>query len=98
VVQRPSGIDLRAMVSRWAAEMPSSTAHVRVRAGSAWELRRSATATTADGDGWDLLEIGFSDPERMADRVAAFGPDAVAVGPPELRDAVIRRLTALAAG
>jgi proteasome accessory factor B len=94
-VQRPEGVDLRATVSRLAHEMPSAVAQVRVRAGHAWELRRSAGSTTPDGDGWDLLEIGYSDPERMAERITAFGPDAVAVAPPELREAVVRRLTAL---
>ena len=42
------------------------------------------------------MEIGFSDPERLADRVTGYGADAVVLGPPEARDAVVRRLTALA--
>ena len=93
----PEGVDLRAMVAREAAEMqPQQTARVRVRSGSCWELRRSATSTTPDRDGWDLVELGFSDTGRFADRIAGYGADAVVLEPAEARQAVIDRLTALA--
>jgi predicted DNA-binding transcriptional regulator YafY len=70
---------------------------VRLRTGTGWALRREATATAADGDGWDRIEVGFSDPERFADRVAGYGADAVVVAPDEARTAVVRRLKALSA-
>jgi predicted DNA-binding transcriptional regulator YafY len=49
-----------------------------------------------DGDGWDVVEVGYSDPERFADRVTGYGADAVVLAPDEAHDAVVRRLQALA--
>jgi len=91
----PPGQDLQAMVRRMAEDTPTVTALVRVRHGSCWELRRAASTVAAERDGWDVLSIGFSDPERFADRVTGFGADAVVLSPPEARDAVVRRLRAL---
>ncbi len=95
-VTRPADLDLRAMVQRIAADAPETPARVRVRIGSCWELRGAATASTPDGEGWDVLDLSFSDPERFADRVTAYGPDAVVLAPDDARAAVIARLTALA--
>jgi proteasome accessory factor B len=92
----PPAVDLRATVARLAGEEPRGTAEVRLRAGAGWELRREALSCTPGDDGWDLVEVGFSDPERFADRVTGFGADAVVLGPAEAREAVVRRLTALA--
>ncbi|MCA1710529.1 MAG: WYL domain-containing protein [Actinobacteria bacterium] len=95
-VTPPKGTDLTALVARMAGEEPRSTATVRLRAGAGWALRREAASVTAGGDGWDVLELGYSDPERFADRVTGYGADAVVVSPREARDAVVRRLEALA--
>ncbi len=91
----PAGVDLRALVARMAGEQVRATARVRVRAGTCWALRSEATACVP-GDGWDVLELGFSDPERLADRVTGFGADAVVLAPADARDAVVRRLRAAA--
>ena len=74
------------------------TARVSLRPGTGWELRRAATATTDDPDrpGWQVVDVGFSDPERLADRVTGYGADAVVLSPAEARDAVVRRLRGLA--
>ena len=95
-VKAPPDTDLRALVARMAGDEPRSTATVRVRTGSAWALRAEATASATEAAGWDRLEVGYSDPERFADRVTGFGADVVVVSPPEARDAVVRRLQALA--
>ena len=95
-VQVPPDTDLRALVARMAGDDPTTSATVRVRPGAAWALRREATAATPAENGWDRLEVGYSDPERFADRVTGYGADAVVLGPPEARDAVVRRLQALA--
>jgi proteasome accessory factor B len=100
-VSAPPGTDLRAVVARMAGREERTTARVRLRAGAGWALRREATSTapaTAEegGDGWDVVEVGYSDPERFADRVTGFGADAVVLAPEEARAAVIRRLEALA--
>jgi proteasome accessory factor B len=95
-VTPPADLDLRAAAARMASEEPRHTAVLRVRRGSGWELRREAAGVHDDGDGWDRLELGYSDPERLADRVTGLGADAVVLSPPEARDAVVRRLEALA--
>jgi len=43
-------------------------------------------------DPWDTLTVPYSDTGRFADHVASFGADVVVADPPDLRDAVIRRL------
>lgn len=97
-VVRPEGVDLRATAGRMATDEPRETARVALRHGAGWELRRQATASAADPDraGWTVVELGFSDPERLADRVTGLGADAVVLSPPAARDAVVRRLRALA--
>jgi proteasome accessory factor B len=97
-VVRPDGVDLRAMVARMATDEPRETARVSLRPGSGSELRREATSSTPDPDreGWTVVELGFSDPGRFADRITGFGADAVVLGPPAAREAVVRRLEALA--
>ena len=92
----PAGVDLRVLVERMAGEQVRATAVVRARAGTCWALRSEATAVRGGDDGWDELDVGFSDPERLADRVAGFGADAVVVSPDQARDAVVRRLRAAA--
>ena len=94
----PPGLDLRATAARMASDEPRATARVAVRAGAGWELRRAATATAADPDreGWSILDVGFSDPQRFADRVTGYGADAVVLSPPEAREAVVARLRELA--
>ncbi|MCW2672108.1 MAG: transcriptional regulator-like protein [Frankiales bacterium] len=97
-VAKPNGVDLRAMVVREADELqPHQTARVRVRSGSCWELRRSATSVTPDEAGWEVVELSFSDTGRFADRITGYGADAVVLSPDDAREAVIGRLTALAA-
>ena len=94
----PVGLDLRAAVATTYDEPAASTARVRVRAGTCWELRSESvlpggTVPAADA-GWEELELGFTDPERLADRVTGFGSDAVVLSPPAAREAVVRRLSA----
>jgi proteasome accessory factor B len=91
----PDGIDLRSMVGRIATGDTSTSAKVRVRAGTCWELRRAARATEP-GEGWDVVTLDYGDPERFADRVTGYGADAVVLEPDEARHAVVRRLQALA--
>jgi proteasome accessory factor B len=95
-VQPPAGTDLTALVARMAGEEPRATATVRLRTGAGWALRREAASVASDGEGWERVEVGYSDPERFADRVAGYGADAVVIAPQEARDAVVRRLSGLA--
>ena len=97
-VVRPDGVDLRAMAARMATDEPRETARVTLRPGAGWELRREAAASAPDGEreGWTVVDVGFSDPERLADRVTGLGADAVVLSPDSARDAVVRRLRGLA--
>ena len=94
----PPGTDLRAAVGRMAVDEPRETARVSLRPGAGWELRREATASAEDPDreGWTVVDVGFADPERLADRVTGYGADAVVLSPDLARDAVVRRLRGLA--
>ncbi len=94
----PAGVDLRATAERMARDEPHLTARVSLRPGAGWELRRAATATADDPEraGWSIVDVGFSDPERFADRIAGYGADAVVHGPAPARAAVIARLRGLA--
>lgn len=89
-------------------DQPPTTAVVRVRAGRGHALRRQAgeavrerIAVTGEGPTqvvWDELDLPCPDVARLADELAGVGATAWVVGPAELREAVIRRLTgALAA-
>jgi proteasome accessory factor B len=70
------------------------TAVLRVRTGGGVGLRRHAVSVRADDTepGWDLVTTRFTDVGWFADSAASFGPDVVVLDPPDLREAVIRRL------
>ncbi len=89
------------LLSRVAAAFPETAtreAVVRVELDTSWTLRRQATAVTPadDGTGADLLIIPVGDLDRIAELLAGLAPQAVVISPPDLRDAVVRRLTAVA--
>jgi proteasome accessory factor B len=66
---------------------------IRLRPGSGQSLRRRAASVQARTDSeWDQVLIRFHDPELLADEIAGFGPQALAMEPPELVSAVVRRL------
>jgi predicted DNA-binding transcriptional regulator YafY len=50
------------------------------------------------GEGGDLLNIEYRDPERIAGMVAAAGADAYVLEPPELVKSVVALLEAAAGG
>ena len=91
----PDGVDVRELVrGRDSAPAQEHTALLRVRAGAGVGLRRHAAEVRADetAPGWDLVTTRFEDLGWFADYAASFGPDAIVLDPPDLREAVIRRL------
>jgi proteasome accessory factor B len=91
----PDGTDVRELVKDWDRTPPRDrTAILRIRERSGVGLRRWARETEpAPGHpGWDRLTVSFADAGWYADYLASFGPDVVVLDPPDLRDAVIRRL------
>lgn len=97
----PAGFNIRAELARL-PELPLRTAVVDVRQGRLLVLRRRAMDGRADqgagtpDDGWDRLVLEYRDPEVLAEELASYGPDALAVEPAELAAAVRRRLQAAA--
>ncbi|MFJ5860063.1 helix-turn-helix transcriptional regulator [Pseudarthrobacter sp. NPDC092439] len=100
----PPGFNIREELDRL-PELPLRTAVVRVRKGRLLALRRRAAdgngvppapAEETDDGGYDTLGLPFRDPEVLAEEIASYGPDAVAVAPGELVAAVRRRLRAAA--
>jgi proteasome accessory factor B len=92
----PDGTDVRELVRDWdSAPAPERTAVLRVRSGGGVGLRQHATSVRPDETGppgWDLVTTRFADVGSFADYTARFGPDAVVLDPPDLREAVIARL------
>jgi proteasome accessory factor B len=92
----PDGADVRELVRDWdSAPAREHTAVLRVRSGTGVGLREHAVSVRADETGppgWDLVTTRFADVGSFADYAAWFGPDAVVLDPPDLREAVIARL------
>jgi len=91
----PDGADVRELVRDWdSAPAREHTAVLRVRAGAGVGLRRHAVSVRADdtAEGWDQVTTRYADLGWFADYAASFGPDVVVLDPPDLREAVIRRL------
>jgi proteasome accessory factor B len=88
----PAGTDVRELVRDWDSTPPAHrTATLRVRTGAGHGLRRRAMSERPDGDEWDEIRVSFGD-IGYADYLASFGADVIVVDPPDLREAVIRRL------
>ena len=89
----PAGTDVRNLVQAWDGAPPSvRTAVLRIRQGAGYGLRRRALADKPGDDGWDVVEVAFSEAGWYADYISSFGADVVVVEPVDLREAVIRRL------
>jgi predicted DNA-binding transcriptional regulator YafY len=94
-VTRPERVDLSEAVARVAPPDASHTARVRVRVGTCAGLRRDVRTTVPVDESWEELEIAYADADRFAGRLAQYGPAAVVIAPEDLRNAVVRHLTAV---
>ncbi|HET7474807.1 MAG TPA: WYL domain-containing protein [Dermatophilaceae bacterium] len=88
----PPGHQPRQMIRTMMPPGEPTPATLLVRDGAGHTLRRRAVTVEAAEPGWTRLEVLFAEPEYIADEVAGFGPDAVVLAPPALRDAVTARL------
>lgn len=97
----PTDVDFHEMTRQLApARAAGEPAVVLVRPGHATGLRRQAVSVQEgvegpDGRTWDRLVIDGTTTESVADEVLGFGPAAYVEGPAELREEVVRRLTAV---
>jgi proteasome accessory factor B len=99
----PDDHDPRQMVdSTQVSTAPVRVATLRVREGSGNALRRRARVLESVppepsvAGGWSTVEVDFRDVDRLADEVAGYGPEVVAVEPTDLAAAVVRRLSGVA--
>lgn len=95
----PADHQPRALIRLQARDGEPVTATVRVRPGAGHALRRRAHRVEGQpapagppGEAWDLVTTSAADVEMLADELAGYGPDVVAVAPPELVAGVLRRL------
>jgi proteasome accessory factor B len=94
-VKVPAGTDVREIVRSWdKVPLREHTAVLRVKSGSGHSLRRYALDDRPNPDtpGWDLVTVAYSGPGWYAEHLASFGADVVVIEPPDLREAVIRKL------
>ncbi|GGL14072.1 hypothetical protein Sme01_70710 [Sphaerisporangium melleum] len=92
VVAVPADVDIRSMVGhRDDSLAPERTATIRIREHTCQWLRQIGSVRPGEG-GWDEVTVEFADPEWLAGSVVGFAADAEVTDPPDLRDAVIRRL------
>jgi proteasome accessory factor B len=92
----PPDLDLAALVARQDGGEEQLVV-VRARPGTAIGLRRTATSLGPAEDGDDRLQLRTTDPWRLAGELAAYGADVLVESPQAVRDAVVQRLTGLAA-
>jgi proteasome accessory factor B len=92
----PDGVDLRKIVAQTVSEWPAGgQARVWVADGRATALRRAGRSIGArelGGRGGEVIELDIASADQLARDIAGYGPDAVALEPPSLRDDVVARL------
>lgn len=93
--RRPAELDLAAHV-----EGPSEgevDVDVAVSPAARWEVeRRGGEPTALVHDDWPVYRLRAADPWRTVTWVLGLGPDAVVVGPPSVREAVVAALRRVA--
>lgn len=92
----PPPDEVRQAAGALAPPRQTATARVRVRHGSGYGLRRRATGCRTGDDGWDELSVPYSDAGVLADELAGYGADVVALEPSEVRKGLVERLRGVA--
>lgn len=80
-----------------AARGPGGLARLALLPERGAVLRSAAIGAVVPDGNRDVVEIAFEDREVLAAELAGYADAAVVLGPPDLRDAVVRRLRAAAA-
>ncbi len=92
----PPPDEVRRAAGALAPPRQTATARVRVRQGSGYGLRRRATGARSGDDGWDELTVPYSDSGVLAEELAGYGADVVAIEPDDVRKRVVERLRGVA--
>lgn len=91
-VEVPPGTDIRKQVMTFEPEAPHGTATVLLRPGLGHSLRRRATLIESTEAGWERALVRFWDEYHFAEEVTQYGDSVVVLGPPGVRDTVVRHL------
>jgi len=97
--QVPADLDLRRLARALAPREPTEAALLAIRTGKAPALARRGELATADVKlpaGFGVYAVRFSDLHSAAEEITQYAADVVVLEPAELRDFVIRGLTAVA--
>ena len=97
----PADLDLRALARSLAPREPTQQTLLALRSGSVGVLRRRGQPASTDVDlpsGFDVLTVGFSDLWSAAEEISRYGADVVVLEPADLRELVVRGLTAVVEG
>jgi proteasome accessory factor B len=97
----PADLDLRALARSLAPRDPTQQTLLALRSGSAGALRRRGRPASTDvtlPSGFDVLAVGFGDLWSAAEEISRYGADVVVLEPVELRELVVRGLTAVVEG
>jgi proteasome accessory factor B len=92
----PPSDEVKAAAGALAPVRQAATARVRVRQGSGYGLRRRAHACHNGEDGWDVLTVPFADAGVLAEELAGYGADVVAIEPADVRKRLVERLRSVA--
>ncbi|GAB77161.1 transcriptional regulator [Austwickia chelonae] len=90
----PPGHRPRAFVQARISSGDPFPAQIAVRPGTGHALRRRAATTATDPTrpGWDILTLHAQDTENLAQELASYGPDVIALSPHTVIDALTRTL------
>jgi proteasome accessory factor B len=95
----PADLDLRRLARSLAPREPTETAVLGIRVGKAPALARRGEPSTSDVKlpaGFAVYAVGFGDLHSAAEEITQYAADVVVLEPAELRELVVRGLTAVA--
>ena len=97
--QVPADLDLRTLARALVPREPTETVLLAIRAGKAPALARRGEPAATDAKlpaGFVVYEVAFGDLHSAAEEITQYAADVVVLEPAELRDFVVRGLTAVA--
>jgi proteasome accessory factor B len=96
----PADLDLRVLARTLAPREPSETALLAIRRGRAPALTRLGEPATSEAPrpgGFDVWAVPYADLWSLAEEISQLAADVVVLAPVDLRDLVLRGLSAVAA-
>jgi proteasome accessory factor B len=95
----PDDLDLRALARTLAPRDPTETALLAIRSGRAPALARRGEPASSEApqpSGFDVFAVPYADLWAIAEDISQHAADVVVLAPVELRDHVVRGLSAVA--